>query len=104
MVAGAMHFAVSAVPAVISFVSLLSDNVANEPTAAAAYMDRLFERAADVFINGSLMDVLSFNTFDGQSAKCLWVFNNFRYLQLLGLFIAGMLIGRQGIHKVRKRW
>lgn len=91
------------IPAVISFVSLLSDNVANEPTAAAAYMDRLFERAADVFINGSLMDVLSFNTFDGQSAKSLWVFNNFRYLQLLGLFIAGMLIGRQGIHKSEEK-
>lgn len=91
------------IPAVISFVSLLSDNVANEPTTAAAYMDRLFERAADVFINGSLMDVLSFNTFDGQSAKCLWVFNNFRYLQLLGLFIAGMLIGRQGIHKSEEK-
>lgn len=91
------------IPAVISFVSLLSDNVANEPTAAAAYMDRLFERAADIFINGSLMDVLSFNTFDGQSAKCLWVFNNFRYLQLLGLFIAGMLIGRQGIHKSEEK-
>ena len=93
------------IPAVISFVSLLSDNVANEPTAAAAYMDRLFERAADVFINGSLMDVLSFNTFDGQSAKCLWVFNNFRYLQLLGLFIAGMLIGRRlgGIHKSEEK-
>lgn len=91
------------IPAVISFVSLLSDNVANEPTAAAAYMDRLFERAADVFINGSLMDVLSFNTFDGQSAKCLWVFNNFRYLQLLGLFIAGMLIGRQGIYKSEEK-
>lgn len=91
------------IPAVISFVSLLSDNVANEPTAAAAYMDRLFERAADVFINGSLMDVLSFNTLDGQSAKCLWVFNNFRYLQLLGLFIAGMLIGRQGIHKSEEK-
>ena len=91
------------IPAVSSFVSLLSDNVANEPTAAAAYMDRLFERAADVFINGSLRDVLSFNTFDGQSAKCLWVFNNFRYLQLLGLFIAGMLIGRQGIHKSEEK-
>ena len=48
-------------------------------------------------------DVLSFNTFDGQSAKCLWVFNNFRYLQLLGLFIAGMLIGRQGIHKSEEK-
>ena len=91
------------IPAVISFVSLLSDNVATEPSAAAANMDRLFERAADVFINGSLMDVLSFNTFDGQSAKCLWVFNNFRYLQLLGLFIAGMLIGRQGIHKSEEK-
>ena len=91
------------IPAVISFVSLLSDNVANEPTAAAAYMDRLFERAADVFINGSLMDVLSFNTFDGQSAKCLWVFNNFRYLQLLGLFIVGMLIGRKGIQKSEEK-
>ena len=49
------------------------------------------------------MDVLSFNTFDGQSAKCLWVFNNFRYLQLLGLFIAGMLIGRQDIHKSEEK-
>lgn len=29
----------------------------------------------------------------------MWVFNNARYPQLIGLFIAGMLIGRYGIHK-----
>lgn len=37
MVAGAMRLLFLQIPAVISFVSLLSDNVANEPTAAAAY-------------------------------------------------------------------
>jgi len=33
----------------------------------------------------------------------LWVFNNARYLQLIGLFIIGMLIGRYGIHKSEEK-
>lgn len=88
---------------VISFVFLFSDNVVNELIVVVVYMDWFFERVVDVFINGLLMDVLSFNMFDGQLVKCLWVFNNFCYFQLLGLFIVGMLIGCQGIYKSEEK-
>ena len=80
------------IPAIISFVSLLQHNVPNEPSA-------LNTLCAGIFMEGSLADVLSFNLWQGQFAKWLWLINNFRYLQLLGLFIAGMLVGRMGIHK-----
>lgn len=91
------------IPAVISFISLLISNAPNEPTAAVVYMDHLYEVSARVFIEGSFADVLSFNLFQGQVAKFLWTFNNYRYLQLLGLFIAGMLIGRAGVHKSEEK-
>lgn len=87
------------IPDVITFVSLLSGKAPNEPTSLVTYMDQLYEECAQLFINGSLADVLQFNMWKGQFAKLLWVFNNARYPQLIGLFIAGMLIGRYGIHK-----
>lgn len=91
------------IPAFLSFVALLENNVPNEPTPAVAYMNHLYETCAVIFVNGSFTDVIDFNLWKGQWAKCLWVFNNFRYLQLLGLFIVGMLIGRAGIHKSEEK-
>ncbi|WP_102408198.1 DUF418 domain-containing protein [Parabacteroides bouchesdurhonensis] len=91
------------VPAIIRFISLLENNVPNEPTEAVSYMNHLYDVCAAIFINGSFCDVIDFNLWKGQYAKVLWVFNNFRYLQLLGLFIVGMLIGRAGIHKSEEK-
>lgn len=91
------------IPDIITFVSLQSGNAPNEPTHLVAYMDELYVLCADVFTNGSLKDVLEFNLWKGQFAKLLWVFNNARYPQLIGLFIAGMLIGRYGIHKSEEK-
>lgn len=91
------------IPAVLNFVSLLKNNVANEPTAPVVYMNQLYEACASLFVTGSFGDVLDFNLWKGQLAKCLWVFNNYRYLQLFGLFIVGLLIGRQGIHKSEEK-
>lgn len=91
------------IPDVISLVSLLNNNVPNEPTAASVYMDQLYAECANIYIHGSLTDVLEFNLWKGQLAKLLWIFNNSRYLQLIGLFIAGMLIGRAGIHKSEEK-
>lgn len=91
------------IPAVISFISLLENNVPNKPTDAVVYMNQLYDECAQLFITGSLGDVLHFNLWKGQFAKLLWVFNNYRYLQLFGLFIAGMLIGRMGIHKSEEK-
>ncbi len=90
-------------PDLISFISLMSGNAPNEPTAAITYMDQLFAECAEVFINGSFADVIQFNSWKGQLAKLLWIFNNARYPQLIGLFIAGMLIGRYGIHKSEEK-
>lgn len=91
------------IPQIIEFVSMMNNNVPNAPTALNMRMGDLFGQAADIFINGSLADVLSFNTFKGQSAKLLWFINEYRYLQLAGLFIFGMLIGRHGIHKSEEK-
>ncbi|WP_029906143.1 DUF418 domain-containing protein [Prevotella sp. 10(H)] len=91
------------VPQIMEFVSLLNNNVPNEPNKLNIEMSDLFSQAANVFINGSFWDVLSFNTVKGQTAKLLWFINEYRYLQLAGLFIFGMLIGRSGIHKSEEK-
>ncbi len=87
------------IPDLITFVSLMGTNTPNEPTSLVVLMDRLFDEAAGVFVNGSFADVIHFNAWKGQGAKLLWVLNNARYPQLIGLFTVGMLIGRLGIHK-----
>lgn len=87
------------IPAVYTFVSLLGGNASNEPTAAVVYMNQLYAECAELFAKASFTEMLDFNMWKGQVAKCLWGVNNYRYLQLFGLFIVGMLIGRAGIHK-----
>ena len=91
------------IPDIITFVSALSGSMPNEPTSLVTYMDELYEECAQLFIHGSFSDVLQFNMWKGQFAKLLWVFNNARYPQLIGLFIVGMLIGRYGIHKSEEK-
>lgn len=91
------------IPDIVNFISLLSGNAPNQPSGAMVLMDGLYVEAANVFEHGSLTDVLEFNLWKGQAAKLLWVFNNLRYPQLIGLFISGMLIGRFGIHKSEEK-
>lgn len=91
------------IPDVITFIFLMNGNMPNEATPLVAHMDNLFAEGAQIFIHGSFADVISFNSVKGQSAKLLWVITNARYLQLTGLFIAGMLIGRYGVHKSEEK-
>ncbi|MHB9055681.1 MAG: DUF418 domain-containing protein [Paludibacteraceae bacterium] len=91
------------IPDVVFFIKLLSGSAANEPIHLVALMDRLYEESAQLFIYGSFAEVVKINMWDGQLAKLLWVSNNARYPQLIGLFIAGMLIGRHGIHKSEEK-
>jgi len=46
------------------------------------------------FSKGSFLDVIRFNSYTGHLAKWQFFLNTGRYLQLLGLFIIGLLIGR----------
>ena len=87
------------IPQVIDFVSLLLGNAPNAPSNLSQKMGMLYRESADTFTNGSVWDMIKFNAIKGQTAKMLWFVNVYRYLQLAGLFIAGMLIGRSGVYK-----
>jgi len=87
------------IPQVLDFVSRLSGATPNAPSELSRKMGLLYRESAATYTNGSVWDVIKFNTVKGQTAKMLWFINVYRYLQLAGLFIAGMLIGRSGVHK-----
>ena len=87
------------IPQVIDFVSRLIGSVPDAPTEISKRMDLLYSESAEIFSNGSLLDVIRFNLVKGQTVKILWTIDVYRYVQMAGLFIAGMLIGRSGVHK-----
>ena len=87
------------IPQVIDFVLNLSGSATGEPNALIRKMDLLYGESAGVFANGSFWDVIQFNLVKGFVAKMLWTVDAYRYVQMVGLFIAGMLIGRSGLHK-----
>lgn len=91
------------IPAIVSFVTLLGNPTLNEPSYLNVYMNQLYATCAGIYAEGSFKDVLAFNVWNGEVAKWLWTINNYRYLQLLGLFIAGMLVGRMEIHKSEEK-
>ncbi|HJV68762.1 DUF418 domain-containing protein [Ideonella sp.] len=57
---------------------------------------RLYALTDPVFANGSFGDVLRLNAWTGQAAKWWWVIETYRYPQMLGLFVCGLLLGRSG--------
>ena len=54
----------------------------------------LYSTAFRIFAEGSFADVVKFNMWKGHIAVISWTYYNGRYLQLLGLFIAGLTIGK----------
>ena len=54
----------------------------------------LFMEGNNTFANGSLWDVVQFNFWKGRLDVWGWTYYNGRYLQLLALFIVGLVIGR----------
>ncbi|MDF2454965.1 MAG: hypothetical protein K0R51_958 [Cytophagaceae bacterium] len=53
-----------------------------------------WENVYSTFSKGSFLDVMQFNAYQGHLAKWQFFLNTGRYLQLIGLFIIGLLIGR----------
>ena len=46
------------------------------------------------FMEGSFFDVVNFNSINGHLAKWQFMINTNRYIQMIGLFIVGLLLGR----------
>lgn len=63
-----------------------------------------FGNSTEVFLNGSLSDVLSYNFWSqGRMLKWSWMFGSSRVVHILGLFMAGLLIGRFAIHRSEEK-
>ena len=56
----------------------------------------LYEPTGDMWVNGSLSQVLMFNLTSGSLAKWYFFFDGSRGFQLFGLFLAGLVLGRMG--------
>lgn len=54
----------------------------------------LYGEAFDIFANGSFCDVVKFNSWKGHIAVWAWTYYNGRYLQLFGLFLIGLALGK----------
>jgi uncharacterized protein len=54
-----------------------------------------WQEGENAFANGSFIDVVQFNLWKGRWDVWGWTVNNGRYLQLVALFIAGLVIGRK---------
>ena len=55
----------------------------------------LWNEAFNTFANGSFIDVLQFNSWKSHIAVWSWMYYNGRYLQLFGLFILGLALGKK---------
>lgn len=54
----------------------------------------LWPQAFDTYANGSFLDVIGFNAWNGHIAVWSWMYYNGRYLQLFGLFVMGLILGK----------
>jgi len=59
-------------------------------------MDTVFKASVPVFSKGSFTEVISFNIFEAQKSKWLFMFLYGRVFQTLGLFMLGIVLGRSG--------
>jgi uncharacterized protein len=57
----------------------------------------IYGRLGDVYSQGSFLDVCTTNLWLGQSSRILWTIETGRYLQMMGLFVWGLLLGRSRV-------
>jgi uncharacterized protein len=67
------------------------------------YHWELYRLTDPVFATGSLADVVRLNAWTGQAAKAWWMIETYRYPQMLGLFVCGLLLGRSGVLREPRR-
>lgn len=56
-----------------------------------------FREGNEIYGAGSFWEVVQYNFWKGRSSVYWWTINNGRYLQLIALFIIGLILGRQRV-------
>lgn len=57
----------------------------------------IYGQIFDVFADGSFLDVSAINAGKGQMARIWWMIESGRYMQMMGLFVCGFLVGRSRV-------
>jgi len=79
------------IPIIFNIVlSFSTENFLNLKTFDGNFLDA----ANNLYANGSFIDAIGFNLWKGRTILWSWILENSRYLQLMTLFISGILIGR----------
>lgn len=63
-----------------------------------------WEEANETYATGTFWEVLQFNLWKGRATVWGWTIHNGRYLQLLALFIVGLILGRKRIFEQLERY
>ena len=58
-----------------------------------------FGEGNSVYATGGFWEVMQYNFWKGRITVWAWTFNNGRYLQLIALFVVGLIIGRERVFK-----
>jgi len=76
-----------------------------DPVYAPARLDvwSYYKQLGTVFSQEGLLEVLKVNLWTGVQARWSWSIENGRYLQMFGLFLWGLLLGRARIFEDRER-
>ena len=67
------------------------------------FIEEAYATSNQIYQYGSFLDVLDYNLWSAHFQKWAWFVGGTRIWQLVGLFIVGLLIGRHGIHRDRRK-
>jgi len=81
----------------IPFIYYLTQTFINPDYEYVRPLRGYFAIGNDIYATGTLADVISYNFWKGRITAWAWTFNNGRYLQLIALFIIGIILGRKQI-------
>lgn len=84
---------------IIQYIITLQDPAYIQPAFWA-----LMERNFSIFAHGSLPELVRYNAWVGQYPKWVYIFETGNVSNLLGLFIAGLLLGRAGFFEKTHDW
>jgi len=83
----------------IPFIYYLTQTFINPDYEYVRPLKGFFGIGNEIYATGTLSDVINYNFWKGRITVWAWTFNNGRYLQLMALFIIGIILGRNQIFK-----
>lgn len=86
----------------IDWVKMIYALTNTDYTIGSSLANEYFGRAFEVQKNGTFLETVKMNLWEGQIASMAWALEHGRFMQTAGLFLFGMLAGRKGFFLYNK--